>query len=320
MKGMLWIYHQSFLRNAAFTKTGKPYSASIYRKSNSQALIEYAINYTRSKIEFQAAKGYLLTWNPNSYEWDEIDKDINEISKNGFVSFSWTCMSTKPKIGDQVFIVFLGTKYRGIVASGYVDSIDLNEHSEYNKSGKTNIVNGKLTILLNPKRSKILELEILREMLPDQVWNPRQSGIQIRPESLKALNDLWTRYIEIGEISEEESEYSEGRANQIMTTRYERNVEARNICISHYGYKCSICNMVFEAMYGEVGKGFIHVHHISFISDQGELHTIDPIEDLATVCPNCHAMLHRKINGKYLSIIDIKSRIKNDGNCGQRGI
>ena len=51
---------------------------------------------------------------------------------------------------------------------------------------------------------------------------------------------------------------------------------------------------LIEKTYGEIGKKFIHIHHLVKISDIKEEYMIDPIEDLRPVCPNCHAMLHKK--------------------------
>ncbi|HHO0788469.1 HNH endonuclease [Aeromonas allosaccharophila] len=50
----------------------------------------------------------------------------------------------------------------------------------------------------------------------------------------------------------------------------------------------------FGEKYGELGKGFIHVHHMMPLSEIGEEYVVDPIKDLIPVCPNCHAMLHRR--------------------------
>jgi 5-methylcytosine-specific restriction protein A len=41
-------------------------------------------------------------------------------------------------------------------------------------------------------------------------------------------------------------------------------------------------------------EGFIHVHHIKPLAKLGSNYKIDPIKDLRPVCPNCHAVLHRK--------------------------
>lgn len=94
---------------------------------------------------------------------------------------------------------------------------------------------------------------------------------------------------EAGEISGKR----EGNCTSILTNRYERNRVNRMLCLKQYGYTCKICGFDFEAKYGELGKEYIHVHHVVPVSRLGENYVIDPIHDLIPVCPNCHAMLHR---------------------------
>ena len=52
--------------------------------------------------------------------------------------------------------------------------------------------------------------------------------------------------------------------------------------------------MDFESLYGEIGRGFIHVHHLVPISSIGESYDVNPATDPVPVCPNCHNMLHKK--------------------------
>lgn len=54
----------------------------------------------------------------------------------------------------------------------------------------------------------------------------------------------------------------EGAINQVLNTEYERNSEARRQCLAHYGIRCAVCGFDFEEVYGAIGKGFIHVHHL----------------------------------------------------------
>jgi 5-methylcytosine-specific restriction protein A len=63
-------------------------------------------------------------------------------------------------------------------------------------------------------------------------------------------------------------------------------------------------------MYGEIGRGFIHVHHVVPISSIGESYKVDPAKDLVPVCPNCHAMLHRGKGGKVLTVEELRAKIK----------
>ena len=105
----------------------------------------------------------------------------------------------------------------------------------------------------------------------------------------------------------EDNNLYEGTKKQITVNAYERNSQARKECIQHYGYKCQICEFNFEKVYGEIGKDFIHVHHIVDISTIGENYKVDPIKDLIPVCPNCHAILHKK--GLAYSIKEMKNLI-----------
>jgi len=90
------------------------------------------------------------------------------------------------------------------------------------------------------------------------------------------------------------STYSEGSVQRILVNRYERDPRAREECIRHYGTICFLCGFDFVAVYGEVMTGFIHVHHLNPLSSLGADYEVDPIQDLRPVCPNCHAVLHRR--------------------------
>lgn len=88
--------------------------------------------------------------------------------------------------------------------------------------------------------------------------------------------------------------YVEGNAHEEVMNKYERNSINRELCLFLKGYKCSVCGFDFEQTYGEIGKDFIEVHHAKMVSDMGENYCVDILNDLFPVCPNCHAMLHRK--------------------------
>lgn len=92
----------------------------------------------------------------------------------------------------------------------------------------------------------------------------------------------------------EEGTFLEGAGQQVLVNRFERDRKARAKCVQHWGVKCSVCEFDFETQFGELGVGFIHVHHITPLSSIGSEYRINPKKDLRPVCPNCHAMLHRR--------------------------
>lgn len=100
----------------------------------------------------------------------------------------------------------------------------------------------------------------------------------------------------------------EGASKQITVNAYERNPEARRKCIEKFGFDCAVCSFNFFDVYGEIGLGFIHVHHLYDISLVNREYEVDPQKHLRPVCPNCHAMLHRE--KPALSIEALKSRLK----------
>lgn len=90
-------------------------------------------------------------------------------------------------------------------------------------------------------------------------------------------------------------ELKEGAAYRVSVNAYERNPEARRRCIEAYGASCCICGFNFVTAYGNIAEGFIHVHHLKALADIGTEYVVDPLKDLRPVCPNCHAVLHRRI-------------------------
>lgn len=89
-------------------------------------------------------------------------------------------------------------------------------------------------------------------------------------------------------------EHFEGTTCRVTVNAYERSESARQACLDHYGYLCRVCEFDFVATYGELGREFIHVHHLMELSSIGHEYKIDPVKDLLPVCPNCHSMLHQQ--------------------------
>ena len=127
------------------------------------------------------------------------------------------------------------------------------------------------------------------------------------------LNEYLEKYDSIIDtyFSEEianNDKFTEGSTKSVKVNIYERNPIARKKCIEHFGAKCVICDFDFENKYGELGKGFIHVHHVVDLAEIGKEYEIDYTKDLIPVCPNCHAMLHKR--KPAFKIEEIKGLIK----------
>ena len=151
-----------------------------------------------------------------------------------------------------------------------------------------------------------------------QYWNVLAFGERaeagfiwyLKDEFIEALAELRIINSPDDLLAEEvpwQADLYEGAVSQIQVNKYERNPVARALCIQHYGLACSVCSMDFEKKYGALGVDFIHVHHLVELSTIGSTYKVDPIKDLRPVCPNCHAMLHRKIPA--LTIQELRKKL-----------
>jgi len=141
-----------------------------------------------------------------------------------------------------------------------------------------------------------------------------QGPIKIKPGVLSYLEQIFSRSdMEFSpDVISESMEVYEGIRKTIQVNKYERSTVARARCIENRGTTCTICGFDFEKVYGEVGKGFIHVHHIVPIHTIGENYKINYETDLIPVCPNCHAMLHKKFGDREVSISELKNLIRHN--------
>ncbi len=282
-----------------------------------EALEECGLTDNIKPISIQNA--YLFVWNPNNWNWTDLEQNIDELQNTGRVTVKWSCLSHKSiRPGDRAFLAKVGSNPRGIFASGRVVSEPfLSKHwSGENKDIPRVLI--EFDVLLNPDKEPILTLEHLdKGNLANQMWTPQASGISIKAEAVEELEEEWfmflrsqnIRFNPFSETTDTTKIFIEGSATQVTQTRVERNIYARKECLKHYGYFCVVCDFNFERYYGSIGFQFIHVHHLTPVSSIKQEYKVDPIADLRPVCPNCHAMLHK--DNPPLTIEELRKRINN---------
>lgn len=253
---------------------------------------------------------YLLTWNPGAWHWDDITEYIDEIERNGRCESRWSCgRNKKITAGDRLFLICLGeSKQKGICASGWATSSVFDAwhwDPEKKKLGnRANYIWLDFDVLLDPEKDRIFPRMMLKHgVLAKMHWDSQTSGISIPDEVANELEKLWAGFlgkpyaipfVTSAEEIDSGQKFFEGATKQVSINVYERDPQARIVCIQHYGIQCSVCGFDFEKVYGELGEGFIHVHHLKSISEIGKKYEVDPIKDLRPVCPNCHAMIHKR--------------------------
>ncbi|MER5978626.1 HNH endonuclease [Streptomyces sp. NPDC001857] len=103
------------------------------------------------------------------------------------------------------------------------------------------------------------------------------------------------------EVDETGASAIEGRLLTRRALARERNPKLRAQKIAHvrrHGgpLSCEVCGFDFGAAYGELGEGYIEVHHITPLHVSGVRET--KLDDMACVCANCHRMCHRHRPGE----------------------
>ncbi|MEO6739223.1 MAG: HNH endonuclease [Chthoniobacteraceae bacterium] len=263
---------------------------------------------------------YLLTWKPTRWQWENLADAVREVETKGYFDSRWSSGSTKRIVpDDRVFMLRQGSDRPGIMGSGWATS-EVFEDTHFDATRPNDIalyINARFDTLIDPDTTEILHREDLYSgHLASVNWNTQASGMSISPEAAAELEARWAAHLlyfgqELVSLPDEvlaPEAYFEGATKQVTVSIYERSPRARQKCIEHYGVRCSVCDFDFEAVYGERGRGFIHVHHLVPLAEIGSEYRLDPIKDLRPVCPNCHAMMHR--TAKVLSIATLRKQFE----------
>lgn len=248
---------------------------------------------------------FLLAWSSKRWHWEDLPEMSRAAKAGKLVSTRWSCGNSKRlQKGDRAFLIRLGENPKGIFASGTIvkgSYEDKHWDDEKAAAGQTSFfVQVQLDTLLDPDADTILPRELLNTPpFSEMRWDTQMSGVQIPDKIAEELETVWESFAISNiwllpeEVEEAEAIY-EGTVRHISVNAYERSPEARRKCIAHYGTKCFVCGFDFAITYGEAGKDYIHIHHLRQLSEIGERYQVDPIRDLRPVCPNCHAIVHRR--------------------------
>lgn len=115
-------------------------------------------------------------------------------------------------------------------------------------------------------------------------------------------------------IYDEDDTITEGKVSTKTAIVKERSQKLRRAAIEHYTVDgkivCSVCGFDFKKIYGELGEGYIQMHHENPIyqySDDGfETYISEAVKNMKPLCANCHCMVHRN-KGRLISITELKA-------------
>ncbi|MBB3837722.1 5-methylcytosine-specific restriction protein A [Runella defluvii] len=230
-----------------------------------------------------------------------------------FEFIDWRQGNTKYEVNDIVYIYatrpISSIRYKCLVEKINLKHSEIRDDKEYWK----NLDEYEKSLQGNFIRLRLIEQVSNRKL---NLENLKENGLSAAPQGPVKIRKELSEYLKIHFTDNNQTDYFpdtigdkiiyEGIKKVITVNKYERSSIARDKCIEFNGLNCFVCGMNFFDVYGEIGEGFIHVHHLTPIHQIGKEYKVNYKEDLAPVCPNCHAMLHRKINGNEPTINELK--------------
>ncbi|MFF3716820.1 HNH endonuclease [Streptomyces prasinus] len=137
-----------------------------------------------------------------------------------------------------------------------------------------------------------------------QAFTEREAEMLQAAEALKeaiATGELHLIPPQPGEVDEAGMSAIEGRLLARRALARERDPKLRALKIKHVRsqggpLQCETCAFDFARTYGELGDGYIEVHHVTPLYVSGARET--RLDDLACLCANCHRMCHRNRPGE----------------------
>lgn len=241
----------------------------------------------------------LLTWNPAVWDFGapgqvSYDQVLAAIAADGHYDQRWSVGHRRHvDVGTEVWLLRQGREDRGLVGHGVAASgVYRAEH--YATPGATSSYVDVAWDCLLPLENVVPIEEVLVPRVPGVHWTPQASGNSIASADEAALRSVWAEHVQTpaDPTTVVPGTYPLEALSSVSVNRYERDSQGRQTCLDANGTSCGACGFSFGAFYGELGAGFIHVHHIVPVSQLGPDYQFDPSTDLVPLCPNCHAMAH----------------------------
>lgn len=141
--------------------------------------------------------------------------------------------------------------------------------------------------------------ETLRAAVPGVPWDNAsgRAAMALTPSAEPGLRRLWREQGPTAAGWEElvSGTFPPQAVSRTGVNRYERDADARRVCLAFHGTSCAACGLSLETAYGEAGSDVLDVHHVVPPEIVGSGYQLDPITDLVPLCPNCHAMAHHQV-------------------------
>ena len=245
-----------------------------------------------------------LVWNPDRWNDWNYASVVEHVRETGQFHGMWNVgASAAVRAGADAWLLLRGKHGRGLLGHGVVASAPASAT--------------QLTVAFDsllPLGDQI-PADVVSENVPEVRWDVVRSGQACKPSAEARIRDLWR--VEgppppVESALPAPGTYPAWAVSMVAMNRYERDPEARRVCIAHYGTSCAACGFSFEIAYGEAGRDFIDVHHTVPVPLLDSSYRLDPITDLVPLCANCHAMAHVGVTTPR-SLQELRELLAGDG-------
>ena len=249
----------------------------------------------------------ILMWKPEAWPWHELPAKARSLAAGEPCEERWSVGRSKNiAIGSRAFILRVGSDRPGFVASGWVaEGPASHPHWDVARAAAgemTNYVQISLDVVLDPDKQAPMDWHTSDSAhLNNALKYLQGSGKSIPDQAAEELEGFWAQHVGtepyIGRLAEE-PEGREGAITWRMVKHRSRERSLRRAKISaamqQGPLRCEVpgCGFDFALKYGDIGRGFAHVHHLKPLATLNGEQSVT-LGDLAIVCANCHAMVHQ---------------------------
>lgn len=153
----------------------------------------------------------------------------------------------------------------------------------------------------------------------ERVFSRRAQGALLYGDTVAAARALDGNHGDRGAllILSEEETVAEGGVSRVQRRARQRSRRLRAAAVQYYGrngrIRCAACGFDFWEVYGELGEGYIQIHHEEplFLYEEEGIEDIlrDALQRVKPLCANCHCMIHRWRDAP-LSVEELRALIR----------
>jgi 5-methylcytosine-specific restriction protein A len=239
----------------------------------------------------------LLGWNPDrgNDPFSGYSAAVERVVESGAFRCRWPLSRRQAVEGAEVWLLLQGASGRGLAGHGTLTSL-LGQGPGTEQA----LVLVEFDALL--PRGDCIPLRLLADAVPGIAWEADRPSRRVPRAAAPVLRALWAEHLprtESGPLVQAAGTLPPAALARVAVNRYEHDPQARRICLAHHGSSCAACGFSFEEAFGPLGGNLLHVHHLVPASQLGAGYELDPVSDLAPLCPNCHSMAHLRFPDPY---------------------